>query len=175
MRKKQGSQKPGKRIPSFLFFLIENLLILRSWNDCPFPRFLSRTAPHSDVWSADAANIFDQWRTTARVTFPRIRRPAARTARIVHTKSGGEIVGQLYNFVDKGDRAVAFAPEMTPTLARMVRARTQLQKTHQVVRHPAIVPLRTPAKGRLREHFQFNATLSARPMRRRCGIDCAAD
>jgi histidyl-tRNA synthetase len=34
-----------------------------------------------------------------------------------------EIVQQLYNFVDKGEREVALRPEMTPTLARMVGAR----------------------------------------------------
>jgi len=36
---------------------------------------------------------------------------------------GDEIVGQLYNFVDKGGREVALRPEMTPTVARMVAAR----------------------------------------------------
>ena len=30
-------------------------------------------------------------------------------------KSGPEIVGQLFNFEDKGGRAVALRPEMTPT------------------------------------------------------------
>ena len=38
-------------------------------------------------------------------------------------KSGGELVGQLFDFRDKGGRRVAMRPEMTPTLARMVAAR----------------------------------------------------
>src|ERR1044072_2817428 len=38
-------------------------------------------------------------------------------------KSGDEIVGQLYNFKDKGDHDVSLRPEMTPSLARMVSAK----------------------------------------------------
>ena len=47
------------------------------------------------------------------------------------TKSGEEIVGQLYNFTDKGDRAVSLRPEMTPTLARMVAAHERNYKETQ--------------------------------------------
>jgi len=65
-------------------------------------------------------HIFDQWRATA----PPLRLPWNTTVppleplRIVSpTKSGEEeIVGQLYNFVDKGrDAPVSLRPEMTPT------------------------------------------------------------
>jgi hypothetical protein len=52
-----------------------------------------------------------------------IRRPAARELDLYTEKSGEEIVRQLYNFEDKGGRAVALRPEMTPTLARMVGAK----------------------------------------------------
>ena len=38
-------------------------------------------------------------------------------------KQGEDIVKQLYNFKDKGDRKVSLRPEMTPSLARMVMSR----------------------------------------------------
>ena len=39
-------------------------------------------------------------------------------------KSGGELLGQLFDFMDKGGAShVAMRPEMTPTLARMVATR----------------------------------------------------
>src|SRR5262249_57232073 len=44
------------------------------------------------------------------------------------TKSGAEIVGQLYNFTDKGGREVALRPEMTPTLARMIASHERSYK-----------------------------------------------
>ena len=37
-------------------------------------------------------------------------------------KSGAEIVDQLFNFTDKGEREVAMRPELTPTLARVIAA-----------------------------------------------------
>ena len=40
-------------------------------------------------------------------------------------KSGPEIASQLFHFQDKGERAVALRPELTPTLARMVRISVQ--------------------------------------------------
>ena len=43
-----------------------------------------------------------------------------RLSRLNYTKERRRIVGRLYNFTDKGDRAVALRPEMTPTLARLV-------------------------------------------------------
>ena len=39
-------------------------------------------------------------------------------------KQGEEITQQLYNFEDKGGRRVSLRPEMTPSLARMVMARS---------------------------------------------------
>src|SRR3981081_43632 len=76
-------------------------------------------------------------------------------------KSGDEIVGQLYNFLDKGGREVALRPEMTPTVARMVAARANALRTparwvatpHRppkagaLVLDAAAVPLRAPAEG----------------------------
>jgi histidyl-tRNA synthetase len=69
-------------------------------------------------------------------------------------KSGDEIVGQLYNFEDKGGRQVALRPEMTPTVARMVAARANaLRVPVRWFSIPQLFPLRAQQKGRLREHF----------------------
>lgn len=76
------------------------------------------------------------------------------------TKSGDEIVGQLYNFTDKGERAVALRPEMTPTLARMVAAHERnYKKPIKWFALPQLFRYERQQKGRLREHFQFNADI----------------
>src|SRR6185503_12408911 len=75
-------------------------------------------------------------------------------------KSGAEIVGQLYNFVDKGEREVALRPEMTPTLARMVAARANgLKKPIRWFSIPQLFRYERQQRGRLREHFQLNCDL----------------
>jgi len=75
-------------------------------------------------------------------------------------KSGDEIVGQLYNFKDKGDRDVALRPEMTPTLARMVAARSgELRKPIRWFSIPQLFRYERQQRGRLREHFQLNCDL----------------
>ena len=80
-----------------------------------------------DFYPTDLAlrsHIFSTWRTVAtRYGFEEYDGPPLEPLDLYTTKSGEEIVGQLYNFTDKGDRAVALRPEMTPTLARMVAAR----------------------------------------------------
>ena len=88
-----------------------------------FRDFYPEPLPASDVWSADARQyIFDKWRAMGRrYGFREYDGPPLEPLELFTVKSGEEIVGQLYNFVDKGDRAVALRPEMTPTLARMAR------------------------------------------------------
>jgi histidyl-tRNA synthetase len=75
-------------------------------------------------------------------------------------KSGEEIVGQLYNFEDKGGRQVALRPEMTPTFARMVAARANaLRKPVRWFSVPQLFRYERQQRGRLREHFQLNVDL----------------
>src|SRR5690606_22083101 len=72
-------------------------------------------------------------------------------------KSGPEIVQQLYNFRDKGDREVALRPEMTPTLARMVGARAgAMRKPIKWFAIPQLCRYERAQRGRLREHLQLN-------------------
>ena len=117
-----------------------------------------------DFYPADLAlraHIFSTWRTVAtRYGFEEYDGPPLEPLDLYTTKSGDEIVGQLYNFTDKGDRQVALRPEMTPTLARMVAAQAgQLRKPIRWFSIPQLFRYERQQRGRLREHFQFNCDL----------------
>lgn len=127
-----------------------------------FRDFYPEPLPHSDVWSADARQfIFNRWREIARrYGFREYDGPPLEPLELFTTKSGDEIIGQLYNFVDKGDRAVSLRPEMTPTLARMVAAHERnYKKPVKWFAIPQLFRYERQQKGRLREHFQLNADL----------------
>ncbi len=127
-----------------------------------FRDFYPEPLPHPDVWSADARQfIFDKWRTTAkRYGFREYDGPPLEPLELFTTKSGAEIVGQLYNFTDKGGREISLRPEMTPTLARMVAAHERnYKKPIKWFAIPQLFRYERQQKGRLREHFQFNADL----------------
>ncbi|HEY5345140.1 MAG TPA: histidine--tRNA ligase [Verrucomicrobiae bacterium] len=127
-----------------------------------FRDFYPEPLPHNDVWSADARQyIFDKWRTIAkRYGFREYDGPPLEPLELFTTKSGEEIVGQLFDFEDKGKRHVALRPEMTPTLARMVAAHERnYKKPIKWFAIPQLFRYEKQQKGRLREHFQFNADL----------------
>ena len=74
--------------------------------------------------------------------------------------SGGEILGQLFSFTDKGEREVALRPEMTPTLARMLIAKAR--EFRKPIKWFSIAPFFRYEKqqsGRLREFLQLNCDL----------------
>src|SRR6266480_4364652 len=72
---------------------------------------------------AERNYIFAKWREVAgHYGFVEFDGPVLEELDLYKKKSGDEIVRQLYEFVDKGERAVALRPEMTPTLARIVAA-----------------------------------------------------
>jgi histidyl-tRNA synthetase len=127
-----------------------------------FRDFYPEPLPHPDVWSADARQfIFGKWRETARrYGFREYDGPPLEPLELFTTKSGDEIVGQLYNFTDKGERAVALRPEITPTLARMVAAHERsYKKPIKWFAIPQLFRYERQQKGRQREHFQFNADI----------------
>ena len=65
--------------------------------------------------------IFARWREVARrYGFVEWEGPPLEPTELYKKKSGDEIVEQLFNFTDKGEREVALRPELTPTLARVV-------------------------------------------------------
>ena len=110
---------------------------------------------------AERAHIFDTWRRVVRrYAFQEYDGPPLEPLDLYIQKSGDEIVTQLYHFVDKGDRAVALRPEMTPTFARMVGARAQtLRKPVRWFSIPQLFRYERAQKGRLREHYQLNVDI----------------
>lgn len=102
--------------------------------------------------------IFDTWRKTAEeFAYEEYEGPMFEHLELYTGKSGEEIVSQLYNFTDKGDREIALRPEMTPTLARLViqKAR-ELKKPFKWFSMPRLFRYEKAQKGRLREFFQLN-------------------
>jgi histidyl-tRNA synthetase len=110
---------------------------------------------------AERAYILRMWRAVAhRYALLEYDGPPLEPTDLYTRKSGEEIVGQLYNFTDKGDREIALRPEMTPTLARMVAARAEaLRKPVRWFSIPQLFRYERKQKGRLREHFQLNVDI----------------
>lgn len=110
---------------------------------------------------AEREYIFTTWRRIVRrYAFVEYDGPPLEPLDLYTQKSGDEIVTQLYNFVDKGDRAVAMRPEMTPTFARMVGAKAQaLRKPVRWFSVPQLFRYERMQKGRLREHYQLNVDM----------------
>src|SRR3954468_14940036 len=105
--------------------------------------------------------LMSVWRDVARkYGFVEYDGPPLEALDLYTRKSGDEIVGQLYNFTDKGGRQVALRPEMTPTFARMVAARANaLRKPVRWFSIPQLFRYERQQKGRLREHFQLNVDI----------------
>jgi histidyl-tRNA synthetase len=110
---------------------------------------------------AERAYIMRTWRDVARrYAFVEYDGPPLEPLELYTKKSGDEIVGQLYNFTDKGERPVALRPEMTPTVARMVAARANaLRKPVRWFSLPQLFRYERQQKGRLREHYQLNVDI----------------
>jgi len=117
-----------------------------------------------DFYPPDIAvrtHIMSAWREAARRhAFEPYDGPPLEALELYTSKSGDEIVTQLYAFEDKGGRAVALRPEMTPTLARMVGARAGgLRKPIRWFSMPQLFRYERTQRGRLREHFQWNVDI----------------
>lgn len=117
-----------------------------------------------DFYPADSAArryVFEKWRETARrYGFVEVDGPTLESVELYKKKSGGELVGQLFNFVDKGEREIALRPEMTPTLARMVAARDRdFKKPIKWFSVASFFRYEKQQKGRLREFTQLNCDL----------------
>jgi len=117
-----------------------------------------------DFYPADfafRAHIFETWRAVARrYGFEEYDGPPLEPLELYTAKSGEEIVGQLYNFTDKGGREVSLRPEMTPTVARMVAARAGGMK--KPIRWFSIAQFyryERQQRGRLREFYQLNCDI----------------
>ena len=98
------------------------------------------------------------WHQAAQAAgFQEIDGPVLESLDLFTTKSGDEIVGQLFAFADKGERQVSLRPEMTPSLARMVAARAGgLPKPIKWYCVPQFFRYERPQRGRGREFIQWN-------------------
>jgi histidyl-tRNA synthetase len=117
-----------------------------------------------DFYPEDCAGrnyILFTWREVARrYGFVEYDGPVLEPIELYEKKSGGELLGQLFDFFDKGDRHVAMRPEMTPTLARMVAAREKdFKKPLKWFCCPQFFRYEKQQRGRLREFYQFNADI----------------
>jgi histidyl-tRNA synthetase len=114
-----------------------------------------------DFLPADCAArnyVFSRWREVARrYGFVEWDGPILEPTELYKKKSGPEIVDQLFNFVDKGEREVALRPELTPTLARVVAAHErEFKKPLKWFSIGQFFRYEKQQRGRLREHFQLN-------------------
>jgi len=107
------------------------------------------------------SHIFEAWRGTAqRYGFQEYDGPPLEALELYTEKSGEEIVGQLYNFQDKGGREITLRPEMTPSLARILGDRSRaIPKPIRWFTIPQLFRYERQQRGRLREHFQWNVDI----------------
>jgi histidyl-tRNA synthetase len=114
--------------------------------------------------------IFSRWREGARrYGFVEWEGPVLEPTDLYKKKSGAEIVDQLFNFTDKGEREVALRPELTPTLARVIAAHErEFKKPLKWFSIGQFFRYEKQQRGRLREHFQLNCDIIGEP-------DLAAD
>ena len=105
--------------------------------------------------------IFSRWREVCRsYGFVEWDGPILEPTELYKKKSGPEIVAQLFNFTDKGDREVAMRPELTPSLARVVAAHErEFRKPLKWFSIPQCFRYEKQQRGRLREHYQLNCDI----------------
>ena len=105
--------------------------------------------------------VFARWREVARrYGFIEWDGPILEPTELYKKKSGVEIVDQLFNFTDKGEREVAMRPELTPTLARLVAAHErEFKKPLKWFSVGQFFRYEKQQRGRLREHFQLNCDI----------------
>src|ERR1700719_610277 len=105
--------------------------------------------------------IFAKWREIARrYGFVEWDGPLLEPTELYRKKSGDEIVGQLFHFIDKGEREVTLRTELTPTLARVVAAHErEFKKPLKWFSIGQFFRYEKQQRGRLREHFQLNCDI----------------
>src|SRR4051812_3186653 len=117
-----------------------------------------------DFLPADCAvrnYVFGKWREVAqRYGFVEWDGPVLEPTDLYKKKSGPEIVDQLFNFTDKGEREVAMRPELTPSLARVVAAHErEFKKPLKWFSIGQFFRYEKQQRGRLREHYQLNCDI----------------
>ena len=138
----------------------------------PRPAYLDGPSGTRDFYPPDMATrnwLFGEMRATARLFgFQEYDCPVLEHVGLYERKAGEEIVDQMYAFVDREGNRVTLRPEMTPSLARMVLNKTNLQTGE--LTYEGGLPLKwysipqcwrfeTTQRGRKREHYQWNMDL----------------
>jgi len=105
--------------------------------------------------------VVARWREVARrYGFVEWDGPILEPTDLYRKKSGAEIVDQLFNFTDKGEREVSMRPELTPTLARVVAAHERaFKKPLKWFSIGQFFRYEKQQRGRLREHYQLNCDI----------------
>jgi histidyl-tRNA synthetase len=109
--------------------------------------------------------VFDKITNVVRsYGFREIDAPSVESLELFRVKSGDEIVGQTFNFKDKGDREITLIPELTPTAARMVVEKEKaLRRPIKWFSMPKLWRYEEPQSGRLREFYQLNVDIFGVP------------
>ncbi|MDR2372447.1 MAG: histidine--tRNA ligase [Puniceicoccales bacterium] len=105
--------------------------------------------------------IFEKMRQVCRsFCFSEYDSPILEPLELFTEKSGEEIASQLFNFVDRGGRAVALRPEMTPAVARMIGSKIHaLKRPLKWFSIEENFRYERPQKGRLRSFYQLNVDI----------------
>ncbi len=102
----------------------------------------------------------------ARWGYGEIKTPTFENIELFTLKSGEGILGEIYNFKDKGDREIALRPELTAPVVRMyVETLQKSAKPLKFFYFDNCFRYERPQKGRFREFFQFGVEIigSVRP------------
>ncbi|WP_067259822.1 histidine--tRNA ligase [Methanobrevibacter cuticularis] len=92
--------------------------------------------------------------------YQEIKTPIFENLSLFTTKSGEEIVDQLYNFEDKSNREIALRPELTAPVARLYL--NEMQKTAKPIKlyyFGSCFRYERTQKGRFRQFWQFGCEL----------------
>lgn len=102
--------------------------------------------------------------TAKRWGYNEIKTPTFEQIELFTIKSGEGILGELYNFKDKGDREMALRPELTAPVVRMyVNELQRASKPVKLFYFDNCFRYERPQKGRFREFWQFGAELIGSP------------
>jgi histidyl-tRNA synthetase len=93
-----------------------------------------------------------------------IKTPTFEHIELFTIKSGEAILGEIYNFRDKGDREIALRPELTAPVVRMyVEELQRSAKPLKFYYFDNCFRYERPQKGRFREFFQFGIEIIGSP------------
>jgi len=93
--------------------------------------------------------------------YQEIKTPLFEELKLFTTKSGEEIVDQLYNFKDKSDRELTLRPEITAPVARLYLNELEKASTKPIklYYYGSCFRYERPQKGRFRQFWQFGCEL----------------